>query len=258
VNWKRWGIIIAVLWVLWVWQQWPDGKLHVVFCDVGQGDASVIVLGTFQALVDTGASESKLTGCLSEAIPFWDREIEVVFLSHSDKDHAGVLMKLKGRYSIGRIVEKPNTKDIVRYGDLRFDILKGSELVVDKVMKGGSESNESSVVMKLIYGNFSALYTGDVDTTTELALVGKSLLTQTDVLKVSHHGSKYGSTKEFLEKIMPRLAILSVGVKNNYGHPSSDTLMRLEAVGAKVLRTDKSGTISLVTDGKELKVFTEK
>ena len=258
VNWKRWSGVVGILLVLWVWQQWPDGKLHVVFCDVGQGDASVIVLGSFQALVDTGANESRVTECLGRLIPFWDRQIEVVFLSHTDKDHVGALPGIKSLYMIGRIIDKPSTGDIVRYGSLDFDILKGSELVVEKVMASGSESNESSVVIRLVYGNLSVLYTGDIDTATELALSERSVLIKTDVLKVSHHGSKYGSAKEFLEKIMPKLAILSVGAKNSYGHPASDTLMRLEAVGAKTLRTDKSGTITLVTDGKERKVFTEK
>ncbi|EKD79802.1 MAG: hypothetical protein ACD_40C00292G0001 [uncultured bacterium] len=257
MNWKRWGAITILFLMLWFWQQWPDGKLHIVFCDVGQGDASVIVLGSFQALVDTGADESKVAECLGRSIPFWDRKIEVIFLSHQDNDHVGALEGIKKRYIIGKIIDKPMPKDAVRYGNLRFDVLKGFEPVVDKVMEGGSISNESSVVMKLVYGDFSILYTGDIDTATELALSERSVLTKTDVLKVAHHGSKYGSAKEFLEKIMPKLAIVSVGAKNNYGHPASDTLMRLVAVGAKVMRTDKSGTISLVTDGAELKVFTE-
>ncbi|KKU32604.1 hypothetical protein A3K29_05595 [Candidatus Collierbacteria bacterium RIFOXYB2_FULL_46_14] len=256
MNWKSWSVLVATLLVLWIWQQWPDGKLHVVFCDVGQGDASVIVLGSFQAVVDTGANESKVVECIGRAMPFWDRKIEVVFLSHSDKDHVGALSGIGGRYRVGRIVDKPISKDAVRYGNLYFDVIKGAEPVVSQVMKGGSESNEASVVLRLVYGNFSVLYTGDIDTTTELALVDGSVLTKTDVLKVSHHGSKYGSAKEFVEQIVPKLAIVSVGAKNNYGHPASDTLMRLEAVGAKILRTDKSGTITLVTDGQELKVFT--
>ena len=84
------------------------------------------------------------------------------------------------------------------------------------------------------------------------------MLKKTNVLKVSHHGSKYGSGKEFLAAVSPGLAVVSVGEKNTYGHPASDTLIRLDVVEAKVLRTDKMGTVSLVSDGKELKVFTQK
>ena len=218
----------------------------------------MIVLGSFQAVVDTGANENKLAGCLSEAVPFWDKRIEVVFLSHSDKDHVKALTGIQSRYSIGRVVDKPSAGDVVRYESLSFDILKGSNLVVEKVMAGESETNESSVVMRLAYGNFSVLFTGDIDITSELALVERSMLTKTDVLKVSHHGSKYGSAREFLEKVSPGLAIISVAAKNSYGHPAGDTLGRILAVGAKVLRTDTNGSIFVETDGKDTKVFTQR
>lgn len=243
---------------LWLWQQWPDGKLHVVFCDVGQGDATLVVLGSFQALVDTGPSEEKLYSCLGKEMPFWDRQIELVFLSHSDNDHVGALNGLKGRYTIGRIIDKPRTNDAIRYGSLSFDILKGSDLVINKVMDGGSVSNEQSVVMEMAYDGFSVMFTGDIDISSELAMVDRGVLKQTEVLKVSHHGSKYGSSMEFLKKVMPNLAIISVGEKNTYGHPSSDTLMRLDQVGARVMKTNKSGSIELVYAYGNLKVFTER
>jgi len=258
VNWKKWGIVITVLLLIWTWQQWPDEKLHVVFCDVGQGDASVVVLGAFQTVIDTGANENRLSECLAGAIPFWDRKIEVVFLSHSDKDHTGALSKIKELYQIERVVEKPRVGDIVRYVNLSFDILKGNEPVEEKSSNTGIESNETSVVMRLTYGDISVLYTGDIDTASELALVSRGVPAKTTVLKVSHHGSKYGSVNEFVRKVEPRLAIISVGAKNSYGHPAGDTLMRLAGVGAKVLRTDLSGTISLITDGKSLEIYTER
>jgi len=258
VNWKRWGIILALLSLIWMWQQWPDGKLHVVFCDVGQGDGTLIVLGSFQALVDTGASETKLFACLGKNMPFWDRRIDLVFLSHSDNDHIGALGGLKKRYQIGKIIDKPKAGDIFRYGSLVFDILKGSEPVVDRVMAGGSASNEQSVIMEMFDDKFSVLFTGDIDISSELAMVEGGVLRPAQVLKVSHHGSKYGSSMEFLKAVRPALAIISVGVNNTYGRSSGDTLMRLEQVGAKILRTDKMGAVSVVSDGKEMKVFSER
>lgn len=255
---SRWGVMLPLLLVMWAWQQWPDARLRVIFCDVGQGDGAVLVLGSFQAVIDTGAHESKMIKCLSEQMPFWDRKIEIVFLSHSDKDHVGALGGLKARYSIGRIIDEPHRGDMVRYGDLSFDILKGSESIVETVMKGGSVSNDLSVVMRVVYGNFSALFTGDLDTDSELALVDMGVLKKTGVLKVSHHGSKYGSAKDFLVTASPKIAVISVGAKNNYGHPHGDTLMRLEMVGSKILRTDKMGTVSIVSDGKTIEVFREK
>ena len=258
MNWKRWGIILVLLSLLWLWQQWPDGKLHVVFCDVGQGDGALIVLGSFQALVDTGPSEEKLFICLGKAMPFWDRQIDLVFLSHGDKDHIGALGGLEKRYKIGKIIDKPKSGDVLRYGNLVFDVLKGSEVVVDRVMDGGSASNEQSVVMEMFYDNFSVMFTGDIDISSELAMIESGVLRSAQVLKVSHHGSKYGSSTEFLKVVKPSLAVISVGEGNTYGHPNGDTLIRLEQVGAKILRTDKVGTVSVVSNGTEMKIFSER
>ncbi len=241
-----------------MWQQWPDDRVHLFFCDVGQGDGAVVVLGSFQAVIDTGAYEDRMVSCLSEAMPFWDRKIEIVFLSHSDKDHVGALQGVRRRYNVGKVIDGPKSGDLIRYGALSFDIVKGSEPVVDKMDVGGSETNERSVAIRLAYGKFSALFTGDLDLGSELALLGKGVLKRTDVLKVSHHGSKYGSGKEFLERVMPKWSVISVGAKNSYGHPSGDTLSRLDVVGTKILRTDKMSTIGLITDGNEIQIFTSK
>ena len=251
-------MVILLLSMIWIWQQWPDARLRLVFCDVGQGDGAVVVLGSFQAIVDTGAYEEKIVECLSKNMPFWDRTIEIVFLSHSDQDHVGALPGIKKRYRLGKIIDAPRRNDLIRYGKLYFDIVKGSEPVVDKVMEGGSASNEASVVMRVTYGSFSALFTGDLDTASELALVDQGVLKKSTLLKVSHHGSKYGSVSEFLERVRPEISVVSVGAKNNYGHPASDTLIRLDAIGTKVLRTDRMGSISLVTDGRKIELFREK
>lgn len=250
--------LMTLLFVLWVWLEWPDGKLHLVFCDVGQGDSAVVVLGSFQALIDTGAQETKVVGCLSKQMPFWDREIEVVFISHADKDHAGALEEIRTRYKVGMVVDKPKKNDVLRYGGLSFDIIKGSEPAEGVMVNKENESNSRSVVMRMTYGSFSALFTGDIDTDSELALLGMGVLKKVDLIKVSHHGSKYGSAKEFLEAVKPKLAVISVGEKNNYGHPNGDTLMRLEAVGSMILRTDKMGMVSVISDGKSVAVFREK
>ena len=258
MNWKRWGVVIFSLILIWLWQQWPDGKLHVIFCDVDQGDSTLIVLGSFQALVDTGPNEEKLFTCLGKYMPFWDKQINLVFLSHSDKDHIGAVDGLKKRYQIGTIVDKPKSNDVIRYGSLMFDILKGSDPVVDRVMDGGSATNEQSVVMDMTLNDFSVVFTGDIDISSELAIVDSGVLRSAQVLKVSHHGSKYGSSIEFLKAVRPEVAVVSVGAKNTYGHPNSDTLMRLDQVGAKIFRTDQMGSVEIIDDNQSLKVFTEK
>lgn len=261
MNWKRGVVIIILLSLLWLWQQWPDGKLKVVFCDVGQGDAALVVLGSFQALVDTGPSEVKLFDCLGKEMPFWDREIDLVFISHPQVDHNGALKGLRTRYRIGKVVEVAGENDVYRYGDLYFDILKGGqkeELVGVRETVDGKSENEEAMVLYMKYLDFTVLFTADIGEETELALLDAGVLKKTSVLKVPHHGSKFSSSISFLEKVRPVVAVVSVGVKNRYGHPNDDTLMRLEQVKAKVFRTDWAGSVEVVFDGSGMKVFTEK
>lgn len=258
MRWKIWGVIVIILSFYWIWQQWPDDKLRVVFCDVGQGDASVVILGSFQALIDTGPSETKLLTCLGNELPFWDREIELVFISHPQKDHNGALNGLTARYKIGKLIEKASNNDIYRYKDLYFDILLGGGEGEKVAGKSTDSENEDSMVIFLSYEKFSALFTADIGEKTELALLDAGVLKNIDLLKVPHHGSKFSSSISFLEELSPELAVVSVGAKNSYGHPNGDTLMRLEGVGAEIIRTDQHGDIEVLYDNGDLNVFTEK
>ena len=252
VNWWRLSWLILILGFLWTYREIPDKKLRIYFCDVGQGDAAVVSYGHFQALIDTGAYESKVLACLEKASPFWDKEIELVFLSHSDKDHVGALPGVKRFYKVKKIIDKASVGDRFSYNSLFFDVVKGSENNVLTPMRGSSESNESSIVLEIRFGEFSSLFTGDIDEANEFALVRSGLLRKIDVLKVAHHGSKYSSSFDFLEAVEPEYAVISVGAKNSYGHPNGDVLTRLDAVGSKTLRTDKLGTVAVVTDGTSL------
>jgi competence protein ComEC len=256
VNWKKWGVILVALGLLWLWQEWPDGRLRVVFCDVGQGDATLIVLGSFQALIDTGPNETKLLTCLGESVPFWDRRIDLVFISHPQADHSGALPGVLKRYQVGKVIEKASDKDIYRYGELYFDVLLGGDLGTQTGVESSAGENEDSMVVALRYRQFSALFTADIGEKTELALLEYGVLRKTSVLKVPHHGSKYSSSISFLERLRPGLAVISVGAKNSYGHPNGDTLIRLEMVGAKIFRTDMAGSVEVVSDGTGMQVFT--
>lgn len=258
MNWKRWGVILVILGLLWLWQQWPDGKLRIVFCDVGQGDAALVVLGSFQALIDTGPSEKKLFACLGKEMPFWDRGIDLVFISHPQADHNGVLEGLMSRYKIGKVIETAGDKDVYRYKDLYFDILLGGGKELTTGENNGSRENEDSMVIYLRYQGFSSLFTGDIGEKTELALLDLGVLRKTNVLKVPHHGSKFSSSFLFLAELKPSMAVISVGAKNSYGHPHGDTLMRLDQVRAKIFRTDEKGDIEVVFDGIGMKVFTSR
>lgn len=256
MGWRGKAVILIVLGLLWLWQQWPDNKMHVVFCDVGQGDAAVVVWGSFQAVVDTGPSKKKLFDCLSRVIPFWDRHLDLVFISHPQKDHDGALSDLQKYFRVDKVVSEVRGNDIYRYKDLYFEILNQVEVSDGERVKDEKGENESSMVLEVSLREFSVLFAADIGEKGELALLQRGLLKKTTVLKVPHHGSKYSSSVSFLERLKPVVAVVSAGEGNSYGHPHSDTLIRLETVGAKVLRTDKNGTVE-ITYGDDRKMGIE-
>lgn len=234
---------IAILSLVFALTQLPDGKLHLIFCNVGQGDASLIVKGDFQMLIDTGPKNGGVMECLSNHVPFWDKRIEVFVNSHPQADHLGALSEVEKHYQIDKKWLSGVAGDRIRYGSLEFDILGPTENV--RVLGASTDLNQLSVVLEMNYGKFRALFTGDIGQGEELALEEADLLKKLDVLKVAHHGSKYSSTAEFLSAVRPELAVISVG-KNGYGHPTSEALGRLKAVGSRIWRTDKQGELEII------------
>lgn len=146
---------------------------------------------------------------------------------------------------------KPGTKLDLGGGAL-LTILAPSEpmFTKDKMSTGGNEANANSIVARLDYGSFSMLLAGDAEEQTEHRLLTKELDLQTKVLKVSHHGSKYATSKDFLNRVKPEVAIVSCGAWNRYGHPSQAVLDRLKADNIKLYRTDLQGEITITTRGK--------
>jgi competence protein ComEC len=274
------------------WWQYPDENLKIVTCDVGQGDAILIMRGFSQVVIDGGANNLVLS-CLGKHVPFYDRKIEMVILTHPQADHMTGLVDLMERYRvelfvanavrveghvyqdlIGYMADKqvpvltPKSGDMVNINALRWKFLWPEERVGGsngwgEIMNGGGvglplevsgvkvdDLNQISIVTRLEYGQFSALFTGDVTDSEELAMLAGGLIEEVVLLKVPHHGSKHSSTPGLLQAARPRLAVISVGSNNTFGHPASDTLMRLESLGAKVLRTDEVGDVEVVTDGQ--------
>jgi competence protein ComEC len=141
-------------------------------------------------------------------------------------------------------------------GGVLLTILAPSEplFTKDKMGTGGNEANANSIVARLDYGSFSMLLAGDAESQTEHRLLTKDLDLQAKVLKIAHHGSKYASSADFLERVKPAFAIVSCGAWNRYGHPAQAVLDRLRAANAKLYRTDLQGEITITTRGKENEV----
>jgi competence protein ComEC len=239
--------------------------LKVIFLDVGQGDAILVIRDNDQILIDGGADGSTLANKLGRYIPFWDRRIEAVIATHPDKDHIGGLGEAVRRYEIGTFIESPaesdskvfsnlegmlkekNIKQVTGTRGMKIKIPGGEELDIISPEPGidvGNikETNSYSIVARLRVRDDSFIFTGDIPTDEEERLVRNNLIEKTRVLKVAHHGSKYSTTYDFLQALDPLYAIISVG-KNSYGHPAPETLERLENHHAIVLQTISEGDI---------------
>jgi len=239
------------------------------FFNVGQGDAQMIAAGRARFLIDTGPDSSVL-GELGRALPFLEKRIDVIFLSHIQQDHAGGVFELIDRYDVGVVAwngvrtplwedlsKRLAEKDIAVVELSAGDTVSFKDHVVGVLWPQASdvppEVNNTSLVLRYRCGDLSALFTGDVSDKVEKTLT-RLWDIDVDVLKVAHHGSKYSSSADFLSEASPALAVIDVG-KNSYGHPTEEVLARLNAVGSRILRTDADGTIKLVPHNAGVDVF---
>jgi beta-lactamase superfamily II metal-dependent hydrolase len=175
------------------------------------------------------------------------RSTKSTSLSQFYDDYKAAVSASGARYETA----KPGTKVDLGGGAL-LTILAPSEpfFTKDRMTTGGNEANANSIMARLDYGSFSMLLAGDAEEQTEHRLLTKEIDLQTKVLKVSHHGSKYASSKDFLNRVKPQVAIVSCGAWNRYGHPSQAVLDRLKAANVKLYRTDLQGEITITTRGK--------
>lgn len=261
-----------------------EGNLKVNFFDVGQGDA--IFLDFFdgnQILID-GGPDNAIMGRLGNAVPFYDRHIDMIILTHPHKDHVFGLIEVLKRYEVGKVVlpkidfdsafygeflntikaknipiEYVSDGDIIKIGDFaEFDFLSPEPAEgLQKSFSTGSESfgvsgqdlNDISLVAKFIYGDTAILFTGDAGVDIENKILEKGYNIRSDILKVGHHGSKYSTSEEFLEEVSPIYSVIQVGQKNRYGHPTEQTLSRLKEYSSQILRNDVNGDVVFESDG---------
>ncbi|MFA4817612.1 MAG: ComEC/Rec2 family competence protein [Parcubacteria group bacterium] len=240
-----------------------DKKLKVIFLDVGQGDGILVSQGQNQLLIDGGKDGKIILEKLGKYIPFWDRTIETVIATHPDQDHIGGLISVAKNYQIGTVLETDAGSDSQTYIAWE-DLIKNKNIKKIEALKNttikfpgeaqieilypassvgaNANSNDWSVTAKLIFGENSFLFTGDLPTAKEAELMDRADI-KADVLKVSHHGSKYATSAEFLDAVNPEEAVISVGKNNAYGHPAPEIVERLLKRGIKIWRTDVIGDI---------------
>lgn len=258
--------------------RFSDGKLHIVFCNVGQGDGIFIRTPKGVDMVLDGGPDTSILECISRHSPFWDRTIEVVMLSHPHEDHLHGLIDVLKRYSIQQFVTEKLANKTASYQELlnqaekqhkpviyayRGDVLKTKDGVIVSILAPthdfleetspegyiGENHEFASLISMLSYGSFRIVFTGDV----QVEVLGSSISQAITVLQIPHHGSRTGITEEIIKTLSPSIAVISVG-KNKYGHPSMEILKILNDNHIKTLRTDQDGEVEIVTDGKTYRV----
>ena len=281
------GLVTLTLWLAVL--SYPGEKLQIIACDVGQGDAVLVQKGSDQILFD-GGPDASVMSCLSNYMPFWDRTIEMVVLSHQQKDHFGGLIEVFKRYNVQNLIATPisaSSQDYkvliklvggsdvrvinpiggitMRLGLIYLDILHPSEdfLAIntdidfapkDKNVLGAyttsADLNDFSVVVHLRYENFDALFTGDIGPRIIDEILLTSGVEDVEYIKIPHHGSKNGITEDLLDATKPKVAVISVKKDNSYGHPHKEVLDMLDERSIKVYRTDEMGDVEIMSDGE--------
>jgi competence protein ComEC len=283
--WQRFLLGFLILSNLFVWVAFlasrPSNLLRVYFLDVGQGDAILIDSPTHgRILLDAGPNRQVLAE-IGRILPFGDRRIDVLIESHPDRDHIGGMPDVVSRYNVGFFLEpgvesasgvddelrerinNKNIKHLLARKGLSVDLGDGVKLVVlfPNQDVSGWETNDASIVAKLMYGEQSFLLTGESTKKAEYILLGmEPHMLNSTVLKAGHHGSRTSTSLPFAEAVSPEYAVISAGKDNSYGHPHQEVLDVLKKVGARVISTEDvaglvgRGTIIFETDGKVLQL----
>ncbi len=254
--------------------------LRVDFVDVGQGDAALVTSPTGKTvLIDGGPAHGApaLTAFLAHHV---HGPLDLILLSHRHEDHLGGLPAVVRQVGVRTFLDAPvaghagpDYEALMRELEARgvparlatrgrrIDLGGGAVITLlgppdPPIVGSRSDVNANSVVARLTFGNVAILFAGDAESPTEKWLLGSGAELGADVLKVAHHGSRYASGMKLLRAVHPRIAVISAGAGNEYGHPAPVTVERLARIGAAVYRTDLDGDVTIETDGAALKVET--
>ncbi len=252
-----------------------DSSFEVHFIDVGQADAALVLCDGKAMLIDGGnAEDSSLIYSYLKSHSL--KHLDYIVCTHAHEDHVGGLagalnyasadhalcpvtsFDSKAFKSFVTCLKKQNVSITVPAAGDRFALGSASVRVLGPVTVNENDPNNSSIVLRIVYGNTSFLFTGDAEREEEQAILDSGCALKSTVLKVGHHGSDSSTTYPFLREIMPEYAVISVGKDNSYGHPDENTLSRLRDADVKVFRTDLQGDVICKSDGKSVTFTVER
>lgn len=262
----------------------PEGTLKVVFADVGQGDMAVITTPNgHRIVIDGGPDRVQAARVLGGELRFWERQIDLVVLTHPHSDHIAGLTEVLHRYDVQRVLHRPvdyesaqHTEYLEAVSDEDAEehsaepglLVAFDDSVVIEVMgpprtllsNTMSDIDNASVALRVEYGSVSFMFSGDTFAEGEGLMARERSLLDSDVLKVSHHGSRSSSGDRFLSAVSPEVAVISAGLDNQFGHPHRETLDRLarHVPPSQVYVTKDHGNIEVVTDGRTIEVSSER
>jgi competence protein ComEC len=249
-------------------------NFKVVFFDVGQGDASLIVTPNGKTILIDGGPDEKVLRGLGEILPFWQRKIDLIIITHAHDDHIIGLIEICKRYKVGEVL----------YNNLNFKtpavefltiIFKNKKITLTNVRAGmvykftnsclfnilsaskeiEKNENDYSIVANFKCFNKNILFTGDAGLKIEQELLVKNINLKADLLKIAHHGSDTASSETFLKAVNPQAVIISVGLNNKFKHPNWLILERLQKLAVDIYRTDQQGIRYFLANNKSIKLI---
>ncbi len=257
-----------------------EGNIAVHFIDVEQGDCELIVSGDTTVLVDCGEKifSSRVIDYLkSQGI----RKLDYIIATHPHEDHIGGMSDIMQSFAVGKVIMPEVPADLLPMGrnfekmldtiesrgidaeycrqGAKLDIGNGAEIeFIAPVHDDYTNLNNYSIVFRLVHGNRSFLFTGDVERAAESDILNSGQYLDSDVLKVGHHGSTTSSTPTFIEAVSPEYAVIEVGEGNSYGHPKGEVVNRLLSYDCTIYTTMTNGNIVFVSDGENLTIHADK
>ncbi|MFA5420978.1 MAG: MBL fold metallo-hydrolase [Patescibacteria group bacterium] len=251
-----------------------DKDLKVYFLDSGQADTILIRSPEKKnILIDVGSEKGVKE--IERVIPWWDKKIEIIIITHPHDDHISGIPLLLKKYEIdtifftGVFCDSPIYQEVmksIKEKEINLILPQKEQIIeIEKNCllyfiyptenlwnKGAENLNNSSIVNKLVCKNKSFLFTGDIEEDAEKEILKNSFNIKSDVLKVPHHGSISSTHQEFLNEVSPKISIIMVGKNNKHNHPSNRIINRLKKIGSEVFRTDLDGSILIGSDGENL------